>query len=109
MSPSRIGLAEARLRHLGLGGSNLLSSFSMRCQRSSGKAQSVKIRALSAIGLFVLRLINQSVALTTSLTNISTPLPNGHVSTSMQPGQRFSHPDNCTTLLLPGPSITELW
>ncbi len=40
-------------------GSNLLSSLSMRCQRSSGKAQSVKIRALSAIGLFVLCLINQ--------------------------------------------------
>src|SRR6266508_891176 len=59
MSPSRIGFAEARLRPLGLGGSNLLSSFSMRCQRSSGKAQSVKMRALSAIGLFVLRLINQ--------------------------------------------------
>ena len=59
MSPSRIGLAEARLRPLGLCGSNLLSSFSMRCQRSSGKAQSVKIVALSAIGLFVLCLINQ--------------------------------------------------
>jgi hypothetical protein len=59
MSPSRIGLAEARLRPLGLGGSNLLSSLSMRCQRSSGKAQSVKIVALSAIGLFVLCLINQ--------------------------------------------------
>ena len=47
------------LAPLGLGGSNLLSSLSMRCQRSSGKAQSVKIVALSAIGHFVLRLINQ--------------------------------------------------
>src|SRR5215471_12270666 len=59
MSPSRIGLAKARLRPLGLGGSNLLSSLSMRCQRSSGNAQSVKIVALSAIDLFVLCLINQ--------------------------------------------------
>jgi hypothetical protein len=59
MSPSRIGLAEARLRLLGLGGSNLLGSLSMRRQRSSGKAQSVKIVAPSAIGLSVLCLINQ--------------------------------------------------
>jgi hypothetical protein len=31
----------------------------MRRQRSSGNAQSVKIRALSAIGLFVVCLINR--------------------------------------------------
>ena len=81
MSPSRIGLAEARLRPLGLGGSNLLSSLSMHCQRSSGKAQSVKIVALSAIGLFVLCLINQeNKADADSVIKVSAHIANHNIS-----------------------------
>jgi hypothetical protein len=81
MSPSWIGLAEARLRPLGLGGSNLLSSLSMRCQRSSGKAQSVKIVALSAIGLFVLCLINQeNKADADSVIRVSAHIANHNIS-----------------------------
>jgi len=81
MSPSKLGLAGARLRPLGLGGSNLLSSLSMRCQRSSGKNQSVKIGALSAIGLFVLRLINQEdKANADSVIRISAHIANHNIS-----------------------------
>jgi hypothetical protein len=64
-----------------LGGSNLLSSLSMRCQRSSGKAQSVKVRALSAIGLFVLHLINQEdKADADNVIRISTHIANHNIS-----------------------------
>jgi hypothetical protein len=81
MSPSRIGLAGARLRPLYLGGSNLLSTLSIRCQRSSGKTQSVKIVALSAIGLFVLCLINQeNKADADSVIKISAHITNHNIS-----------------------------
>jgi hypothetical protein len=53
----------------------------MRCQRSSGKAQSVKIRALSAIGLFVLCLINQeNKADADSVIKVSAHIANHNIS-----------------------------
>jgi hypothetical protein len=57
------------------------SAPSMRCQRSSGNAQSVKIRALSAIGLFVLCLINQeNKADADSVIKVSAHIANHNIS-----------------------------